>query len=295
MAQDKIIGHYIINESAILGFETTNIISETKDGRLIAEGVLQTADVKNRNNRIYPKDELFPQLRAPRTLELLEAGYLRAELGHPLSTELVRQQTIDDSRTCAQFLKLWTVGDSVWGTFRGTNNAFGEAFNADLKDGCKPAWSLRALGSIVQTDRGNEVRNLRIITWDQVIYPSHPDAYTRRVVSESANIEDTKKSHLQLALESTDYYADILNENNRIIPITNQSAIDYIKAESKNLKLVRESLDFIYSDIKLSEDASKVILKNNDGESMIINLEKYITNEIMDYCALQSKVRDNTF
>ncbi len=294
MALEKIIGHYIINESAIMGFENTNIISQTKDGRLIGEGVLQTADVKNRNQRIYPKDELFPQLKAPRTLELLEAGYLRAELGHPLSTELVRQQTIDDSRTCAQFLKLWTVGDSVWGTFRGTNNAFGESFNLDLMDGCKPAWSLRALGSIVQTDRGSEVRNLRIITWDQVIYPSHPDAYTRRIVSEGAVIEDEKKSHLQLALEN-DSYADILGESSRIIPITNQSAIAYIKAESKNLKLVRESLDFIYNDIQLSEDASKVILKTVDGDQMVINLEKYITNEIMDYCALQSKVRDSSF
>ena len=292
----KCIGHYIINESAIMGFENTNVISETKDGRLIAEGVLQTADVKNRNNRIYPKTELFPQLKAPRTLELLEAGYLRAELGHPLSTELVRQQTIDDSRTCAQFLRLWTVGDSVWGTFRGTNNAFGEAFNADLKDGCKPAWSLRALGSIVETERGAEVRNLRIITWDQVIYPSHPDAYTRRVVSESGIIyndnTEIKKSHIQLA---ADDYADILGESSRIIPITNQSAINYIKAESKNLKYVRESLDFIYDDITLAEDGNSVVLKTTDGDQLIVNLEKYISNEIMDYCALQSKVRDSSF
>jgi hypothetical protein len=279
-----------------MGFENTNVISETKDGRLIAEGVLQTADVKNRNNRIYPKTELFPQLKAPRTLELLEAGYLRAELGHPLSTELVRQQTIDDSRTCAQFLRLWTVGDSVWGTFRGTNNAFGEAFNADLKDGCKPAWSLRALGSIVETERGAEVRNLRIITWDQVIYPSHPDAYTRRIVSESGiiynNNTEIKKSHIQLA---ADDYADILGESSRIIPITNQSAINYIKAESKNLKYVRESLDFIYDDITLAEDGNSVVLKTTDGDQLIVNLEKYISNEIMDYCALQSKVRDSSF
>lgn len=293
MNNNKILGHYIINESAIMGFEDTNIISETKDGRIIAEGVLQTADVKNRNQRIYPQEELFPQLKAPRTLELLEAGYLRAELGHPLSTELVRQQTIDDSRTCAQFLKLWTVGKSVWGTFRGTNNAFGEAFNADLKDGCKPAWSLRALGSIVQTDRGAEVRNLKIITWDQVIYPSHPDAYTRRIVSESTQFDsEEKKSRLQLAYDN---YDDILTESARIIPITNQSAIDYIKAESKNLKFVRESLDFIYDDIVLNESGNKVILKTKDGDQMVINLERYITNEIMDYCALQSKVRDGSF
>lgn len=69
----------------------------------------------------------------------MEAGYLRAELGHPLTTELVRQQTIDDSRTCAMFLKLWTQGNDIWAHFRGTNNEFGKVFDPDLKDGCKPA------------------------------------------------------------------------------------------------------------------------------------------------------------
>ena len=94
---------YMICESAIPGFTDTNIVKE-ENGRVIAEGILQTANEKNRNGRFYDSKELFPQLVAPRTLELLEAGYLRAELGHPLSNELVRQQTIDDSRTCAQFL-----------------------------------------------------------------------------------------------------------------------------------------------------------------------------------------------
>ena len=292
--KDKVIGHYIINESAIVGFTTTNIINETKGGRLVAEGILQTADEVNRNRRIYPHEELFPQLKAPRTLELLEAGYLRAELGHPLSNELVRQQTIDDTKTCAQFLKLWIDGMNIWGTFRGTNNAYGEAFDKDLRDGCKPAWSLRALGTIVETERGAEVHNLKLITWDQVIYPSHPGAYTHRVITESGVLEGAEKTNLQKLFESTDTYADILQEDSKIIPITTQSAIDYIKAESKNLKLVRESLDFMYDNIQLSEDASKVILTTVDGDKMAVNLERYIGNENMDYCADQIKIKDGS-
>ena len=212
---------YIICESAIPGFSETNIIDE-KNGKVIGEGILQTANEKNRNGRFYDSSELFPQLTAPRTLELLEAGYLRAELGHPLSNELVRQQTIDDSRTCAQFLKLWTDGDNVWGRFRGTNNAFGESFDKDLRDGCKPAWSLRALGTLVQTNRGAEVKKLKLITWDQVIYPSHPHAYTQKVLTESAAYEND---------------SDVYAAQARIIPITNQSVIDYIKSLKRILIL----------------------------------------------------------
>lgn len=263
---------YIICESAITGFQDTNIIDETKSGRVIGEGILQTANEKNRNGRWYGSDELFPQLVAPRTTELLEAGYLRAELGHPLSNELVRQQTIDDSRTCAQFLKLWTNGNNVWARFRGTNNVFGEAFDKDLRDGCKPAWSLRALGTIVNTSNGAEVHNLRVITWDQVIYPSHPAAYTQRLVTESSDIAKEQ---------------DIYNSSNngRLIPITNQDVVDYIQRESANFKYIKNNFDFAYNNIQLDEAANKVTLTCNNGDILVVNLEKYVGNEIRNYAS----------
>ena len=263
---------YIINESAITGFENTNIVKE-ENGRLIAEGILQTADEKNRNGRIYPKSELFPQLRSPRTLELLEAGYLRAELGHPLSTQLTRQQVIDDSRTCAQFLKLWTEGDNVWGRFRGTNNAFGESFDKDLRDGCKPAWSLRGLGTLVQTPRGAEVHNLNVITWDNVIYPSHPAAYTQRIVTENAAM-----------FAGVDGMGG--TDEARLIPYNTQDVVSYIKSESANLKYIKECFDFAYDNIIVDENADKVTLTCNNGDVLVINLEKYITREIQNASSL---------
>ena len=260
---------YIICESAIPGFVETNIVNE-ENGKVIAEGILQTANEKNRNGRFYASEELFPQLTAPRTLELLEAGYLRAELGHPLSTELTRQQTIDDSRTCAQFLKLWTDGDNVWARFRGTNNAFGESFDKDLRDGCKPAWSLRALGTLVQTARGAEVKKLKIITWDQVIYPSHPHAYTQKVLTENASYEKDN---------------DVYCENGMIIPITNQSVIDYIKSESAILKFLANNIDFMYKNVSINSDKSTVTLTCESGDIIVVNLERYINDEIRNYAS----------
>lgn len=268
---------YIINESAIAGFDHTNIIAE-KNGKAIAEGVLQVAEETNRNGRIYPKSELFPQLQAPRTLELLEAGYLRAELGHPLSKDLARQQTIDDSRTCAMFLKLWTKGNEVWGQFRGTNNEFGRVFDLDLKDGCKPAWSLRALGRLEKSPRGMEVRGLRVITWDQVIYPSHRSAYTRSMVTEAVN------THYRngILTESADVFE---RSKEKIIPIRNDDVISYIRSESKNLKYVENFFDFAYDNVDVNRESGVVTLTCNDGNLLIINLESYIHNEIMDYCS----------
>ena len=47
------------------------------DTNVIAEGILQTANEKNRNGRSYSSSVLLSPLTAPRASELLEAGYLQ--------------------------------------------------------------------------------------------------------------------------------------------------------------------------------------------------------------------------
>ena len=66
---------YIICESYTEPQQIT-INPKTINNKVVAEGILQTADEKNRNGRYYSKEELFPQLTCPRTLELLKTGYL---------------------------------------------------------------------------------------------------------------------------------------------------------------------------------------------------------------------------
>lgn len=271
---------YIICESEVSP-GVANITPQRINGKLVGEGILQTANEKNRNGRYYDSSELFPQLTCPRTLELLKAGYLRAEMGHPLSKDLQRQSTIDDTKTCSRFLKLWTVGNDVWATFTATNNKYGEAFNADLEEGCMPAWSLRALGSIEQTRRGAEVKNLRLITWDQVIYPSHPGAYTQRLLSEASVLNES-------SIIGVEDKNDIVGES-MIIPITNDKVISFLKAESSNLKFVRECFDFVYSGIHVNEAGTKVMLTTKAGETIAVNMESYIHKELMNYASEYSR------
>ena len=270
---------YIICETATTYVDKINIIEESTGSsrRLIAEGVLQTANEKNRNGRWYDADELFPQIEAPRTLELLNAGYLRAECGHPLSKDLARQQTIDAKLCCAQFLKLWRDGMNVMGTFKGTNNALGEEFDMDLRDGCLPAWSLRALGSVEETSRGIEVKNPKIITYDNVIYPSHTRAYTKGVVAESATIAEQGFTRHENAM--------VKRSDGLIVPINNDNVTRYIQSQSNNFHKIKESFDFMYDSIQLLENGRQVQLIAKNGDIIMVNLESYIHNEIMDYCA----------
>ena len=271
---------YIICES-YPEMSELKITNGTLNGKAIAEVILQTADEKNRNGRFYSKQELFGQLNSPRIIELLSTGTLKAESGHPMSKDLQRQSTIEDKNCCARFLKLWTQGDDIMAHVVGTNNELGKAFDLDLKEGVKPAWSLRALGSIEQTRRGAEVKNLRIITWDSVIYPSHPSAYTQKLLSESAFQIHADEEAIKEATES-------LQESTMeelIAPIDKENIINFIKNESSSLKFLRECFDFVYSDISVTNNGTKVILSEANGNTIVVPLESYIHNELMNYAS----------
>lgn len=276
MKPNENIGYVVIETATTISdIQPAKIIREDKrTNRVIAQGTLQEANEKNRNGRFYDSRDLFPQLTAPRTLELLRTGNLRAENGHPLSKELVRQQTIDPEKTVAIFLKLWTEGNFIKATFQGTNDARGEEFNKDLLCGFSPSWSLRALGTIQNTARGAEVKGIKVITWDRVIYPSHPRAYTDGIISESAGVGVNNESNVFLEK----------NDAGILIPITNDSVISYIKSESANFKAIQESFDLLYDNIELINRGTQVKLTDRAGGIFVCNLESYIHDEIMNEC-----------
>lgn len=275
---------YIITEGETSNSASMQLTPKTIRGKVVGKGIIQTANEKNRNGRWYSKDELFPQLTCPRITELINTGTLIAQAGHPIgpdAKDLQVQSTLDPIKRCARFLKLWTEGMDIWSEFVGTNNDLGKAFDEDLKEGILPAWSLRALGSIEQTPRGAEVKNLRIITWDSVYYPSHQRAYTQGLVYESAGVDDVKiKSNKKVAVDNRE---KAITEA-AIYPIINENIVNFLQSQSSNLKFVRECCDFMYNDIQVNENGTKVILSDkNNGDTMVINMESYIHNELMTY------------
>lgn len=260
---------YVILESAPIEVPDAQVVSESGK-RVIGEGIIQTAEEENRNGRCYLQPDLLEQVNCARTKELLTTGNMLSENGHPMDTSMLRQQTIDPNNTVARFLKIWMDGNNVMAQFKGTNNALGEEFDQDLREGVRPSWSLRALGSLENVSGRNVVRNLRVVTWDRVIYPSHPHAYTTRVVSESA------------AMATIDYI-NRMNNNGVLIPITNDSVLRYIKNESSNIKSLIEQIDFMYESAALIK-GNQVRLVAKNGDIFVVNLESHISNEIEDYC-----------
>lgn len=264
---NKKIG-YMICETASSEPVAPVIVGEKND-RVTIETVLQDMDVKNRNGRYYAGKELIPAIDDKRVKELIDAKSFFGEAGHPASKDIGRQQTIDPTNISHNILKIWTDGNLVKGHVKGTPNKLGKHFNDLVLDGTKVAFSLRALGTVNNTSKGAEVENIKIITYDWVIYPSHQKAYMQNIVSESALMGDQEFRK---------------NDKGLFVPIYNEQVNKYIQQESYNLKSVLESFDMLYESIEVVNNGKQVRVMDKEGSIFMINLESYIQNEIMNYC-----------
>ena len=262
---------YIICEN-LSEVKDMQIVDKTASGKPIGQGILQEVEEDNRNGRYYEKDQLFPQLKTERTLELLKTGNFKGENGHPMTNDIKRQATIDPNNVCVKFLDIWTEGNFIMARFTGTNNRLGDEFNRDLLDGELPSFSLRALGSIVNKGGHACVRNIKLITWDRVIYPSHKRAYTQGLVNESGLIvPETSKLYV-----NEDYHGFVT-------PITNEKVINLLKQESANINFVMDNFNGIYESIQLLNNGRNVQLTDCKGTTLVVNLEHHVQDILMDY------------
>lgn len=271
---------YIICESATRDAEF-NIIDQHKNF-VIAQGIIQEAEEENRNRRVYGHDDLYREIHSAKQQELVSTGNFKGEAGHPSANDLARQQKIDPTLEQVWYTKLWMDGNYVMANFRGTNNGLGRSFNQDLLDGQKPSFSLRALGTI-QNEHGKAyVRNLRIITYDRVYYPSHSKAYTQKIIGESAS--DSPYIYIPSYVEERGNI-QLVDENYQVItPVTNKSVRDYILQESGNLDTIINNFDTFYESITLSPDGKEVTLVDKNYDRIVVTLEQHVQNEIMNFC-----------
>lgn len=276
---------YIINES-LEDAVSFDIVDENKQtGFVIAEGIIQQAGKMNRNRRYYNQEDLHKEIYSDRLRELITTGNFKGEAGHPLDMNLARQQKVDPTLEQVWYTKVWMEGDYVKAQFRGTNNELGKAFNDDLKCGQKPSFSLRSLGSIRIVNGKSNVTNLRIITYDRVYYPSYDNAYTERIVSESANLKPSSTYLYEDYLKSMGNKQVMDESTDCISPILNKDVTDLLLKESYNFNQICEDFQPIYKSIKLSDDKKNVIMVDESYNTIIVPVGRYVTNKIDEFCS----------
>ena len=299
---DNLLLGNIILEEAGRTVEDAVIVGETPD-RVMAQGTLQDLDVQNRNKRCYATADMRPQIYGDRLAELMRAKQLKGEAGHPMTDSIIRQQTIDPKMCCVNYLKMWIDKGLVKAEFRGTNDdGYGKTFDKDLRAGELPAFSLRALGNIENINGKSWVKNLRVITYDHVIYPSHKAAYTEKLLTESAKMEAQAKANemekilmegavsdgledVQVTqLDERIKQIDEVNECGKVIQITGEDAqnmLNIMQRENASIGMVLEAFEGFSKDLKVVD--GKLRLTTAYGETMYLNLDNFCDNLIMEY------------
>lgn len=253
--------------------ETTNfdskpmIVSSPKSNRVVIKTTLQDADVRNRNKRVYPKSVLQNGLNSEYVRERIATKTFFGEAGHPLKPDLQRQLYMDQSNISHCINQFWWENDTLKGFVEAANTARGADFDGLVRQGSKVGFSLRAVGPITEKRADHVVilDPLTIFCYDWIIHPSHPVAYMDEIVSESAKAGN-------VICESAGVFT----------PIHSQEALDYIKSESHNFRMISEQFEVDPSTAMLSEDSRKVILTKG-SDRVVVLAEDYISEEVSRY------------
>ena len=156
--------------------EQINASLKENDGKLFVKGVLQRADAKNQNGRVYPKDILTREAKNYNN-NFIEQKRALGELDHPDSS-VVNLQNVSHNVTEMHF-----EGDNLLGTVEILTTPSGNILRELFKNGIKLGISSRGLGSVeaVNEDNGNPVmkvgKDFELIAFDFVSNPSTHGAF----------------------------------------------------------------------------------------------------------------------
>ena len=261
---------YLILEAApnfIDNVISPKIIDISRDD-VVIEAVLQEADAPNRNRRKYTRKAIESGINNPMFQEKMAKKNLFGEANHPISDSIERQSIIDQTRMSHVIERVWWEGNILKGEIAATKTACGQDFAALVRQGCQMAFSMRGLGGVVRKEGALTVvyDPLLIITYDNVLYPSHANAYQTRVLREE----------VQLLKENP-----ILNEG-IMIPVDYKESIKkYLMAESKQVKDAINHLGLDPSQASLADNMS-ISIKTEEGR-MVLFTEGNIKREINQF------------
>ena len=146
------------------------------DGRLVVKGVLQRAEAKNQNGRVYPLETLTREAKKYAQVQIKERRAL-GELDHPDSS------VVNLNNVSHNVLEMHWKGNDLVGTVEVLGTPAGNILKELFKSGIKLGISSRGLGSVkeIHEDEGQDTVEVQpdfeLIAFDFVSNPSTHGAF----------------------------------------------------------------------------------------------------------------------
>ena len=157
--------------------EQINESISDNNGRLVVKGVLQRADAKNQNGRVYPRETLVREAKKYAQVQIAERRAL-GELDHPDSS------VVNLNNVSHNILEMHWSGDDLNGTVEVLGTPAGNILKELFKSGIKLGISSRGLGSVKEVNEAEgeddtvEVQpDFDLIAFDFVSNPSTHGAF----------------------------------------------------------------------------------------------------------------------
>ena len=161
--------------------EMINESMEKNNGRLLVKGVLQRADAKNQNGRVYPREILMREAKKYADINIKERRAL-GELDHPDSS-VVNLNNVSHNIT-----EMHWEGNDLVGTVEVLSTPSGNILKELFKCGIKLGISSRGLGSVkpIGENQVEVQEDFELIAFDFVSNPSTHGAFLKPI-QESVN------------------------------------------------------------------------------------------------------------
>ena len=143
------------------------------NGKLVVKGILQRADTKNQNGRVYPKEILVREAKKY-SQNFVQQKRAMGELDHPESS-VVNLQNVSHNVT-----EMNWEGDNLVGTVEVLGTPSGNILKELFRAGIKLGISSRGMGSVepMQEGDGQQVgKDFELIAFDFVSNPSTHGAF----------------------------------------------------------------------------------------------------------------------
>lgn len=163
----------LLREWIALDYKPT-LVKESREangGKLVLQGIIQRAEMKNQNKRIYPRSILHREIENYQ--KAVKENRAVGELDHPESSTVALKNASHIVR------EMWWDGDAVLGKVEILPTPQGKILESLIEAGVCIGISSRGVGSTEKTNEGSDMvqPDFQLICFDIVSEPSTPGAY----------------------------------------------------------------------------------------------------------------------
>jgi hypothetical protein len=142
---------------------------------MFIQGPFLMADKPNRNNRIYPLNEMIDEVNRYST-EIIKSNRATGELNQPTTPD------VNLERACHLVTELKQEGNIFVGKSKVLSTPMGQVVRSLMMDGVKLGVSSRALGRVEDKNGYGHVSDFKLVAIDVVADPSVPTAFVNGIL-----------------------------------------------------------------------------------------------------------------